>query len=207
VPGERIVGITYRGKGVVVHAIDCPALAEFEDQPERWVDLHWHSGRHPPVHDVTLDITIGNDAGVLGRICTLIGEQKANISDLTFRGPETGLLPPLIDVDVRDAEHLHRDAGARGRKRRAGPGPRSYVMHRLRRLPDPPHKIARGIAAGVFVSFTPSSVPFHHRGLDRLAAGGNILAALWRPSSATRSPSCRSSPPSRSRPGNFLLGA
>ncbi|MFN3282131.1 MAG: RelA/SpoT family protein, partial [Tabrizicola sp.] len=29
VPGERIVGITYRGQGVVVHAIDCPALEEF----------------------------------------------------------------------------------------------------------------------------------------------------------------------------------
>jgi guanosine-3',5'-bis(diphosphate) 3'-pyrophosphohydrolase len=46
VPGERIVGITYRGQGVVIHAIDCPALAEFEEQPQRWVDLHWHSG--PP---------------------------------------------------------------------------------------------------------------------------------------------------------------
>ena len=31
----------------------------------------------------------------------------------------------------------------------------SYVIHRLRRLPDPPHKIARGVAAGVFVCFTP----------------------------------------------------
>jgi GTP diphosphokinase / guanosine-3',5'-bis(diphosphate) 3'-diphosphatase len=49
VPGERIVGITYRGQGVVVHAIDCPALEEFEEQPERWVDLHWHSGRHRAV--------------------------------------------------------------------------------------------------------------------------------------------------------------
>ncbi len=28
-------------------------------------------------------------------------------------------------------------------------------MHRLRRLPDPPHRIARGIAIGVFVCFTP----------------------------------------------------
>lgn len=31
----------------------------------------------------------------------------------------------------------------------------SYVWHRLRRLPDPPHRIARGVAVGVFVSFTP----------------------------------------------------
>lgn len=30
-----------------------------------------------------------------------------------------------------------------------------YVKHRIRRLPDDPHRIARGVGAGVFVSFTP----------------------------------------------------
>ncbi|MGO4914274.1 RelA/SpoT family protein [Pseudogemmobacter sp. W21_MBD1_M6] len=107
VPGERIVGITYRGKGVVIHAIDCPALEEFEEQTGRWVDLHWHSGRHLAVHSVTLELTIRNDAGVLGRICTLIGEQKANISDLTFRDRKPDFYRLLVEVDLRDVEHLH----------------------------------------------------------------------------------------------------
>ena len=107
-PGERIVGITFRGKGVVVHAIDCDRLGAYEDQPERWLDLHWHAGKHPAVYPVTLDVTIGNDAGVLGRICTLIGEQKANISDLTFVDRKPDFFRLLIDVDMRDAEHLHR---------------------------------------------------------------------------------------------------
>ncbi|WP_128515840.1 RelA/SpoT family protein [Tabrizicola thermarum] len=107
VPGERIVGITYRGQGVVVHAIDCPALEEFEDQTSRWVDLHWHSGRHKPVFTVSLDMTISNDAGVLGRICTLIGEQKANISDLRFTDRKPDFYRLIVDVDLRDVEHLH----------------------------------------------------------------------------------------------------
>jgi GTP pyrophosphokinase/guanosine-3',5'-bis(diphosphate) 3'-pyrophosphohydrolase len=106
-PGERIVGITYRGRGVLVHAIDCPALAELEDQPTRWVDLHWHSGRHAPVNSVTLDVAIANDTGVLGRICTLIGEQKANISDLRFTERKPDFYRLFIDVDLRDVEHLH----------------------------------------------------------------------------------------------------
>ncbi|WP_299847084.1 bifunctional (p)ppGpp synthetase/guanosine-3',5'-bis(diphosphate) 3'-pyrophosphohydrolase [uncultured Roseovarius sp.] len=107
-PGERIVGITYRGQGVVVHAIDCESLSAFDDQPQRWLDLHWHGGTHPAVYGVTLDITIGNDAGVLGRICTLIGEQKANISDLNFVDRKPDFYRLLIDVELRDAEHLHR---------------------------------------------------------------------------------------------------
>ncbi|KCV82184.1 (P)ppGpp synthetase I, SpoT/RelA [Actibacterium atlanticum] len=107
VPGERIIGITHRGQGVIVHAIDCPALEEFEDQPERWVDLHWHSGTHPAVNTVTLNVTIRNDAGVLGRICTLIGEQKANIADMHFADRKPDFYRLLIDVELRDAEHLH----------------------------------------------------------------------------------------------------
>jgi len=55
----------------------------------------------------------------------------------------------------------------------------SYVAHRLRRLPDSPHKISRGIAAGVFVSFTPF-FGFHFVLAAMVAAAlrGNILASL-----------------------------
>nr|WP_321250968.1 bifunctional (p)ppGpp synthetase/guanosine-3',5'-bis(diphosphate) 3'-pyrophosphohydrolase [uncultured Ruegeria sp.] len=106
-PGERIVGITYRGKGVVVHAIDCDRLSEFEDEPERWVDLHWHHGTHQAVYGATLDLTIGNDAGVLGRICTLIGEKKANISNLEFVDRKPDFYRLLINVELRDLEQLH----------------------------------------------------------------------------------------------------
>ena len=55
----------------------------------------------------------------------------------------------------------------------------SYVGYRLRRLPDPPHKIARGVAAGVFVCFTPF-FGFHFVLATILAfvMQGNILAAL-----------------------------
>ncbi|RKF14681.1 bifunctional (p)ppGpp synthetase/guanosine-3',5'-bis(diphosphate) 3'-pyrophosphohydrolase [Roseovarius spongiae] len=106
-PGERIVGITYRGRGVVVHAIDCASLTAFEDQPGRWLDLQWHSGTHEAAYDATLDVTMGNDAGVLGRICTLIGERNANISNLTFIDRKPDFYRLLIDVELRDAEQLH----------------------------------------------------------------------------------------------------
>lgn len=55
----------------------------------------------------------------------------------------------------------------------------SYVLHRLRRLPDPPYKIARGIFAGVFTTFTPF-YGFHFiiAALIAKMVRGNILAAL-----------------------------
>lgn len=54
-----------------------------------------------------------------------------------------------------------------------------YVVHRLRRLPDPPHRISRGIAAGVFVSFTPFfGLHFVLAALIAFLMRGNMLAAI-----------------------------
>lgn len=54
-----------------------------------------------------------------------------------------------------------------------------YVKHRIRRLPDKPHRIARGIFSGVFVSFTPFyGLHFITAFLVAKTIGGNILAAL-----------------------------
>jgi len=106
-PGERIVGVTFKGRGVVVHAIDCDRMSAYEDQPERWLDLHWHDGSHPAVYGATLDVTLNNDAGTLGRICTLIGEAQANISDLQFVDRKPDFYRLLIYVELRDVAHLH----------------------------------------------------------------------------------------------------
>lgn len=55
----------------------------------------------------------------------------------------------------------------------------SYVMHRLRRLPDPPYRIARGIFAGVAISFTPFyGLHFIMSASLAWAVRGNVLAAL-----------------------------
>ena len=55
----------------------------------------------------------------------------------------------------------------------------SYVLHRLRRLPDPPHRIARGIFAGVWVSFSPFyGLHFLLAFITARLIGGNIVASL-----------------------------
>lgn len=55
----------------------------------------------------------------------------------------------------------------------------NYVMHRLRRLPDSPERIAKGIAAGVFVSCTPLfGLHFVIAATIAWMLRGNILASL-----------------------------
>ncbi|MGB0959427.1 MAG: DUF2062 domain-containing protein [Halocynthiibacter sp.] len=54
-----------------------------------------------------------------------------------------------------------------------------YVRHRLRRLPDPPHRIARGMFAGILTSFTPFfGLHFVIAALISRVLNGNIIAGL-----------------------------
>jgi len=54
-----------------------------------------------------------------------------------------------------------------------------YVKHRLRRLPDTPQKISRGIMAGVFTTFTPLyGLHFLVAAIFAWIVRGNVMAAL-----------------------------
>lgn len=54
-----------------------------------------------------------------------------------------------------------------------------YVQYRVTRLPDPPHRIARGIFAGVLVTFTPLfGMHFLLAALLSKIMRGNIVASL-----------------------------
>ncbi|WP_108262733.1 DUF2062 domain-containing protein [Mangrovicoccus ximenensis] len=55
----------------------------------------------------------------------------------------------------------------------------NYMYYRLKRLPDPPHRIARGIAAGIFTSFSPLfGLHFFLAGFFAWLLRGNVGAAI-----------------------------
>lgn len=55
-----------------------------------------------------------------------------------------------------------------------------YFIHRVKRIPDTPHKIAIGIATGVFCSFTPFfGLHFFLAAFVAYIFKGNIVAALF----------------------------
>lgn len=54
-----------------------------------------------------------------------------------------------------------------------------YLIHRMRRLPDEPHRIARGVFAGTFVNFPPIfGIQFISAAAFAYVIRGNILAAV-----------------------------
>ena len=114
VPGDRIVGILDDdGRGLTVHTIDCEQLAEFEDREELWRDLQWTpEAERNTIARAKLIATIRNAPGVLGQVCTIIGEAGGNIVGLRMHHRQADFFDVDIDVDVNDARHLTHIAAA-----------------------------------------------------------------------------------------------
>ncbi len=105
-PGDRIVGIVTTGKGVTIHTIDCETLENFQDSPERWVDISWDSENADSAHTGRLQLVVTNEPGCLGSLSTIIGKNNGNISNLKITNRSQDFFEMLIDVQVMDAKHL-----------------------------------------------------------------------------------------------------
>ena len=105
-PGDRIVGIVTTGKGITLHTIDCETLANFQDAPERWVDVAWDVSEDDQIFTGRLHIVVANEPGCLGGLSTIIGKNHGNISNLKITHRSTDFFEMSIDVQVVDAKHL-----------------------------------------------------------------------------------------------------
>lgn len=106
VPGDRIVGIIAQGRGVMVHTIDCEALADFSDLPELWLDLAWTEQGEENFFAGRIRLVVANEMGALASIAATVAKQGGNISNLKMTERDREFYTMLVDVEVRDIRHL-----------------------------------------------------------------------------------------------------
>ena len=107
VPGDRIVGILTPGEGITIYPIQSPALKEFEEAPERWLDVRWDDENdHPQRFPARIAVQSVNEPGTLAQVAQVIAEHDGNIDNvrMTRRSPDFTEL--LIDLEVYDLKHL-----------------------------------------------------------------------------------------------------
>jgi len=107
VPGDRIVGIVTPGEGITIYPIQSPALKDFEDAPERWLDVRWDVEEASPQRfPARIAVHSLNEPGTLAQIAQVIAEHDGNIDNvrMTRRSPDFTEL--IIDLEVYDLKHL-----------------------------------------------------------------------------------------------------
>ncbi|KRG86268.1 MULTISPECIES: bifunctional (p)ppGpp synthetase/guanosine-3',5'-bis(diphosphate) 3'-pyrophosphohydrolase [Stenotrophomonas] len=115
IPGDEIMGYHTAGKGIVVHRMDCPNLAELRKSPERWVPIGWDSSVVGD-YDTALVVEVENGTGVLAQLAAAIAQSQSNIERVDYLDRDFNAAVLCFNIQVRDRTHL------------------AEVMRRLRRL-------------------------------------------------------------------------
>jgi len=104
--GEDVVGYVTRGKGVAVHAVNCPNVVNLLYEPERRIDVEWARDEGTPSsYPVKLTVFCDDRFGMLKQITAVISDAKTNIRDVQVRTSNTQANVDVV-LDIADLKHL-----------------------------------------------------------------------------------------------------
>ena len=105
IPGDEIMGYHTAGKGIVVHRIECPNVADYRKSPERWVEIGWDrevSGDF----SVALRIEVANRPGVLAQVAAAVAQVDSNIDGVEYLERDSNVAAIRFSIEVRGRKHL-----------------------------------------------------------------------------------------------------
>jgi RelA/SpoT family (p)ppGpp synthetase len=109
VPGDRIVGIMTPGEGITIYPIQSVTLQDYEDVPERWLDVRWDvdEGDTPQRFPARLAVQSVNEPGTLAQVAQVIAEHDGNIDNIRMERQSPDFTSLMIDLEVYDLKHLN----------------------------------------------------------------------------------------------------
>ncbi|MEO1746442.1 MAG: RelA/SpoT AH/RIS domain-containing protein, partial [Pseudomonadota bacterium] len=109
VPGDRIVGIAAPGRGITIYPIHSDALSQFDNEPDRWIDVRWDIDQQNRLRfPAQIIVTALNEPGSLATIATIIADHDANIHTLAMVQTAPDFTEMIFDLEVWDLKHLSR---------------------------------------------------------------------------------------------------
>ena len=113
-PGERILGFVTRGRGVTVHAVDCPRV--LESDPQRRVEAVWEDGA-TGARTVTVDVMCIDEPGLLANMSKAISAAGVNISRAQVHSVPDNKALNQFEVVVSNVDQLNRVIRSLGKVR------------------------------------------------------------------------------------------
>ncbi len=112
--GERITGFITRGRGVTVHALDCPKV--LESDPQRRIEVQWSDGKGTP-RAIKVEVTCVDQPGLLAAMSKAISSAGINIARAHVHAMGDHKAQNTFELMVTNAEELNRVMRNLGRVR------------------------------------------------------------------------------------------
>lgn len=99
IPGEPIVGVVTRSKGVSIHRLDCKTLDDIE--PERLLDIKWAGISTDKRYTTSIRIETAEKQGLLKDIISAVSDNNTNIvfANVKSRHNKLGIIELGLEVD------------------------------------------------------------------------------------------------------------
>lgn len=99
IPGEPIVGVVTRSKGVSVHRVDCKTLENVE--PERLMDIKWSGNNTNKTYSTTIRVETAEKIGILKDIIAAVSDNNTNINyaNVKSKSGKIGIVELGIELD------------------------------------------------------------------------------------------------------------
>ncbi len=108
IPGDPIAGVINTGSGVTIHNQNCRNLKNLALVPQRILDVCWKENdefENEEVYISKIRLLVENKSG-LADITNIIAKKKVNIANLKIIGRSSDYFDLIIDIEVKNLEHL-----------------------------------------------------------------------------------------------------
>ena len=106
IPGDKIVGFTTAGRGIVIHRDNCPNVIDQRYSKDKWLDVQWDPESERKEFSANIRVEVANKRGVLAIIATDISDMDSNIENVQLEERDGIAVAINFQITVRDREHL-----------------------------------------------------------------------------------------------------
>jgi RelA/SpoT family (p)ppGpp synthetase len=117
IPGDQIIGLLSKGRGIVIHREGCKNIAPTRIEADKYIDVQWSKGAESGFSCV-MRMDVSNKPGVLARTATIIADEGADIEDVKMEDRDGFVMAIMYQVSLKDRDHL------------------ASIMRRLRKVPN-----------------------------------------------------------------------
>ncbi len=107
VPGDKVIGFITRGRGISIHTMDCPNVADMTVDKERMVEVTWGEFKSG-AHAVKIAVLTQDKPGILASVSSSISAAEANISHAEVTTGADKQASLNFTIEIHDVEHLNR---------------------------------------------------------------------------------------------------
>ncbi len=108
IPGDPILGFINKGKGLIIHTHDCPTIAHYRNDPDKWVDVEWDPDTKK-FFDVSIKLVVANQRGVLAKVAATIADADSNIDNVSMEEEDGSAYTTMyFTLQVENRMHLAR---------------------------------------------------------------------------------------------------